>query len=73
MPLNIRMDRDVLILSNVGRLVNDPRSVDANRDTRDMLDQAFSKFVLDLTGIRETGSSFLGLVFKGQTRREPTR
>ena len=62
MPLNIRVDRDVVILSNLARLMNDPRYVDASRDTRDMLDQGFRKFILELRGVREVGSSFLGLL-----------
>ena len=62
MPLKIRVDRDVVILSNLRRLMNDPRYVDASRDMRDMLDQGFRKFILDLGGVRETGSGFLGLL-----------
>ncbi len=62
MPLNVRVDGDVVVLSNFGRLMNDPRYVDASRDTREMLDQGFTKFVLDLGGVRETGDSFLALL-----------
>jgi anti-anti-sigma factor len=62
MPLNIRIDSDVVVLSNFARLMNDPRYVDARRDVRDLLDQGYRKFILDLTGVRETGSSFLGLL-----------
>jgi anti-anti-sigma factor len=62
MPLNMRVDRDVVILSNLGRLMNDPRYIDASRDTREMLDQGFRKFILELSGVREVGSSFLGLL-----------
>jgi anti-anti-sigma regulatory factor len=62
MPLNIQVDNDIVILSNFGRLMNDPRYVDASRDTRDLLDQGFTKFILDLSGVRETGPSFLGLL-----------
>ena len=35
MPLNIRTDGDIVILSNFGRLMNDPRYIDASRDTSD--------------------------------------
>jgi anti-anti-sigma regulatory factor len=62
MPLNIRIDGDVVVLSNFARLMNDPRYVDARMDLRDLLDQGYRKFILDLTGARETGSSFLGLL-----------
>ena len=62
MPLNIRIDGDVVVLSNFARLMNDPRYVDASRDLRDLLDQGLKNFILDLSGVRETGSSFLGLL-----------
>lgn len=62
MPLNIRVDGDVVILSNFGRLMNDPRYVDAVQDMRDLLEQGYRKFILDLGGVKETGSSFLGLL-----------
>jgi anti-sigma B factor antagonist len=68
MPLNIRVDGDIVILSNFGRLMNDPRYVDASRDTSDLLEKGFTKFILDLGGFRETGSSFLGLLMT-MTRR----
>jgi anti-anti-sigma regulatory factor len=62
MPLNIRFDGDVVVLSNFARLMNDPRYVDAFQDIGDLLDQGSSRFVIDLTGVRETGASFLGLL-----------
>jgi anti-sigma B factor antagonist len=62
MPLNIRFDGDVVVLSNFARLMNDPRYVDAARDLGDLLDQGVRKFVIDLTGVRETGAAFLGLL-----------
>jgi anti-sigma B factor antagonist len=62
MPLNIRFDGDVVVLSNFARLMNDPRYVDASRDIGDLLDQGSTQFVIDLTGVRETGASFLGLL-----------
>jgi anti-sigma B factor antagonist len=62
MPLNIRVDGDIVILSNFGRLMSDPRYVDASRDASDMVDQGFQKFILDLGGFRETGASFVGLL-----------
>ncbi len=68
MPLNIRVDGDIVVLSNFGRLMNDPKYIDAGRDTSDLLEQGFTKFILDLGGFRETGSSFLGLLMT-MTRR----
>jgi anti-anti-sigma regulatory factor len=61
-PLNIRIEDDVVVLGNFSRLMNDPRYVDAGRDIQDLLDQGHRKFILDLGGVRETGSSFLGLL-----------
>ena len=62
MPVNIIFEGDVVILSNFNRLMNDPRYVDAGRDIQELLEQGRKKFVLDLGGVRETGSSFLGLL-----------
>ena len=62
MPLNILIEGDVVVLSNFSRLMNDPRYVDAGSDIQDVLEQGYQKFVLDLGNVRETGSSFLGLL-----------
>ena len=62
MPINVRIDDDVAILSNIARLMNDPRHFDAGRDVRDLLDQGFRQFVIELAGIREAGTSLLGLL-----------
>ncbi len=62
MSVNIRFDGDVVVLSNFARLMNDPRYVDAPRDLGDLLDRGARHFVIDLTGVRETGASFLGLL-----------
>ncbi len=62
MPVNIMIEGDVVILSNFNRLMNDPRYIDAGRDIQELLEQGRKKFVLDLGGVRETGSSFLGLL-----------
>jgi anti-anti-sigma regulatory factor len=62
MPVNIRFDGDVVVLSNFARLMNDPRYVDASQDIGDLIDQGSRRFVIDLTGVRETGASFLGLL-----------
>jgi anti-anti-sigma regulatory factor len=62
MPLNIRLDGDTVVLSNFARLMNDPRYIDAGREVRELLDDGRKNFILDLGGVRETGSSFLGLL-----------
>jgi anti-anti-sigma factor len=62
MALNIRTQDDVVVLSNFARLMNDPRYVDATRDVLDLIDQGMRHFVLELAGVRETGSSLLGVL-----------
>jgi anti-anti-sigma factor len=62
MPLNVRHEGGVVVLSNFGRLMNDPRHVDAVGDVRGLLDKGHRSFVLDLTGLRDLGSSLLGLL-----------
>jgi anti-sigma B factor antagonist len=62
MALNIRFDGPVAILSNFARLMNDPRYVDAARDVQELLDQGYQNYILELAGVRETGSSFLGVL-----------
>jgi anti-sigma B factor antagonist len=62
MPLNVRIDGDVAILSNFGRLLNDPRYFDAGRDVKELLVQGYRKFVLELGGVKEMGATALGLL-----------
>jgi anti-sigma B factor antagonist len=62
MALNIRVEGSVAILSNFARLMNDPRYVDAARDVHDLLDQGIRNYVIELAGVKETGSSFLGVL-----------
>ena len=62
MALNVRFAGDVAILSNIARLMNDPRHFDAARDVRELLDQGCRRFVLEVGGVRETGSTVLGLL-----------
>ena len=45
-----------MVLSNFGRLLNDPRHFDASRDVREELEQGHRAFVLDLDGLRDLGS-----------------
>jgi anti-sigma B factor antagonist len=62
MPINVRIEGEIVILSNFARLMNDPRHFDAGRDVKDLLDQGHHNFILDLGGLREIGSSGLGLL-----------
>lgn len=62
MPLNVRFEREVAVLSNFGRLMNDPRYTDAARDVRDLLVEGRRDFVLDLANLRELGDTVLGLL-----------
>jgi anti-sigma B factor antagonist len=62
MPLNIRIDDDIVIMSNFGRLMDDPRYVDAPREASELIEQGFKKFILDLGGVRESGSGFFALL-----------
>jgi anti-anti-sigma regulatory factor len=62
MSVNVRFSGNVAILSNFGRLMNDPRHFDASRDVRELLDQGYHRFVLEVGTVRETGSSILGLL-----------
>jgi anti-sigma B factor antagonist len=62
MPLNIRIDGDLAILSNFGRLLNDPRHFDASRDVRELLDEGRRNFVLELASLRELSPTSLGLL-----------
>src|SRR3954452_23839318 len=62
MAMNVRFSGDVAILSNFGRLLNDPRHFDAARDVRELLDQGYRRFVLEVGTVRETGSTVLVLL-----------
>jgi anti-anti-sigma regulatory factor len=62
MPLHVRFDDDIAILSNVGRLMNDPRYFDAVQEVRDLLSEGTRAFVIELRGVGETGEPLLGLL-----------
>ena len=62
MPLQVRFDGDVAILSNVGRTMNDPRYFDAGQEVRDLLAQGFRSFVIELGRVNDPGSPLLGLL-----------
>ncbi len=62
MPIHSRFVGEFAVLSGVGRLMNDPRHFDSIRDVRALLDQGVLGFVLEMGGVRETGSVLLGLL-----------
>ena len=62
MAIQVRFAGEVVVLSAIGRLMNDPRHFDAARDVRDLLEQGHRRFVLELGGVRETGPTVLGLL-----------
>lgn len=62
MVLSIRHDGDVTILGNFGRFMNDPRYVDAAREVDELLDQGERCFIMEMSGVNETGGSFLGVL-----------
>ena len=62
MAIHVRFDGAVTVLSGVARLMNDPRHFDALRDVRALLSEGRRQFVLELGGVRETGSVMLGLL-----------
>lgn len=62
MAVHIRVENDIVIVSNFGRLMDDPRHFDAVKDVGEMLDQGFRKFALELKGVNEMGDSGMGLL-----------
>lgn len=72
MSLNVRFDGDLAILSNFARLMNDPRYTSASDEVDDLMDQGYSRFILELSDVREAGSPFFGLLvtLTRQVRKE---
>ncbi|MDR3633364.1 MAG: STAS domain-containing protein [Isosphaeraceae bacterium] len=62
MPVNVRVVNEVVVLSNFGRLMNDPRHFDASRDVQDLIDRGYRKYVLELRGLGAMGTSGVGLL-----------
>jgi [ribosomal protein S5]-alanine N-acetyltransferase len=62
MPVHIRVDGGVVVLSHFGALMNDPRHFDAARDVQELLDQGHRRFVLELRGVGELGPGGIGLL-----------
>ena len=62
MGMNVRIDGGLAVLSNIGRLMNDPRHFDAGRDVEDLLNQGIAAFVIELREVGALGPSGLGLL-----------
>jgi anti-sigma B factor antagonist len=62
MAMNVRIDDGVAILSNIGRLMNDPRHFDAGRDVEELLDQGVRSFIIELREVGSLGPAGLGLL-----------
>lgn len=62
MAVHIRVESDVVIVSNFGRLMDDPRHFDAVKDVGEMIAEGFRKFALELKGVNEMGDSGMGLL-----------
>lgn len=62
MAVHIRVENDVVIVSNFGRLMDDPRHFDAAKDVGEMIEQGFRNFALELKGVNEMGDSGMGLL-----------
>ena len=62
MGMNVRIDGGLAVLSNIGRLMNDPRHFDAGRDVEELLDQGVKAFVIELREVGALGPAGLGLL-----------
>src|SRR5262249_18863137 len=62
MSMNIRIIGGLVVLSNFGRLMNDPRHFDAARDVKHRLDEGDRRFALELRDVTDLGSSGVGLL-----------
>lgn len=62
MAMNVRIDGGLAVLSNIGRLMNDPRHFDAGRDVEELLDRGIVAFVIELREVGTLGPSGLGLL-----------
>jgi anti-sigma B factor antagonist len=62
MPINVRVDGPVAILSNIARLMNDPRHFDAIKEVDEQLDQGHRSFVIELREVGTIGPAGLGLL-----------
>jgi anti-sigma B factor antagonist len=62
MPINVRIDGPVAILSNISRLMNDPRHFDAIKEVDELIEQGLRSFIIELREVGTIGSAGLGLL-----------
>jgi anti-anti-sigma regulatory factor len=62
MGLHIRIEGRLVVLSNVGNLLNDPAHTDAAFQIRDLLEQGYRAFILELNDLHEIGKVLPGLL-----------
>lgn len=62
MAVHLRFVDDAVVVSNLGRLMNDPRYSSAGEEVQEALDQGYRKWVLELADARDTGAPFLGVL-----------
>jgi anti-anti-sigma factor len=62
MPLHVRHERGVAILSNLGRAMNDPRYASATHVVRALAEEGQRAFVVELAEVRDAGPPLLGLL-----------
>ena len=62
MAIHVRFAGEIALLSGIGSLMNDPKHFDAGKDIQDLIQQGYLKFVMEMSGIRETGPTVLGLM-----------
>lgn len=62
MALHVRIDGEVVILSGLARMMNDPSYTSAVLEIDDLLDEGYRSFVLELRDVRETGAPMLGVL-----------
>ena len=62
MSLNLRIDNGVAVLSNIARLMNDPRYSTSSRDLEPLLADGIRRFAIELAGVHDTGSALVGML-----------
>ena len=62
MPIHVRFEGEIVVLSNVGRMMNDPRYFDAGQEVRDLLAEGSRSFIIDFRGVGEPGAPLLGIL-----------
>jgi anti-anti-sigma factor len=62
MPIDYRMDGDIVIIGNVSGVITDVSTFDAARDLDALLDLGHRRLVLELSGVGTLGPTGLGLL-----------